>query len=342
MTRLQSPTVDMLPGIASRDYYWDAFDENDRAVVLSAVEAHEGPESAAVCAHHLQARPSRTRVLRDVDGDPHGFLTLLDRADVDAADASTDPAARFLREAVPEGEEAILVRHWMALDTHQAPSPVASQVLRAFVGAAFARPGLTRHFVIEPDRDGAAGQSWVELGLLDRVREPAFVEDGRTTRVVGWDLVDCDSSERLRRTVRIHLGEAPEGPEPSEHTPTEDPEQRLERFEDALHLALRRFHDDEAVARGALAGLLSGDLDLDGLGLLESAERLRAHLREAARELPATAKVAEPGSLLSASYFVSPVPKQLTIAADMGMSYSSFRRHLANARRALALRLASV
>ncbi|HJL33949.1 MAG TPA: hypothetical protein RMI62_32955 [Polyangiaceae bacterium LLY-WYZ-15_(1-7)] len=342
MARLQPPTAEMLPDVAAREFYWDAFAEPDRAPMLRAVEAHEGPTSAAICAHHLAAEPSRARVLRDGDGALRGFLVLLDRAGLDRADVARDPAAAFLDDATPPGRDGILVRHWMALETHQAPSPVASQVLRAFVGAAYARPGLARHFVLEPDRDGAAGQFWVEQGLLDVVRDPAFEEDGRRTRVVGWDLVAEPIAERLRHTVRLHLGEArgEEAPALAEAA-VADPEERVAAVEEALQKALRRFHDDEALARGALAERLAGPLGLGELGVLEAAERVRAHLREAAAALPATAKVAAPGALLEASYFTSPVPKQLTIAADMGMSYSSFRRHLADARRALALRLAT-
>ena len=114
-------------------------------------------------------------------------------------DVARDPAAAFLDDATPPGRDGILVRHWMALETHQAPSPVASQVLRAFVGAAYARPGLARHFVLEPDRDGAAGQFWVEQGLLDVVRDPAFEEDGAALSLPELDFDVVAVGPGLRR-----------------------------------------------------------------------------------------------------------------------------------------------
>lgn len=343
MARMQSPTADDLPEVVARAYSWSGYTDGDRDPLLAAAERFEGPDSAAVLEHHLATAPERAQVLRDADGRPVAFLTTLERGRLTAADRRVDPGAAHLASIEPTEGPALLIRHWMSLEHHQAPSRETSQVIRAFVAAAYERPGLVLHLVLESDREQGGGQPWVDHGLLEVIEDPAFEEDGRSTRMVGWNLLDEGLPDRLRKTLRLHLGEAPRSSE--ERSGLSSARDGAPLTEDvvgtALQDALRRFHDDEALAANPLLGLLVEGSTPD-LTVLDAATKLRALLRAVTASLPSTARIDSPAELIERAYFTSPVPKQVRVAADVGMSYSTFRRHLARARQALALRLASL
>lgn len=329
MTRQQAPAVETLPRTTRGRFGWDsADDDDDRADILAAVERHEGPESAAVVAHHLARDSRRVSVLRDGDGVARGFLSELDGEGLSAADRRVDPSIAQLEER--EGP-AILVRHWMCFEHHQTPCPVSSAVLREFVANAYERSDLRHHLVVDPANETAGADQWVAQGTVAVFDGAAFEEDGRSVRIVGWDLRQRPFPERLRHVIGLHVGE----PVASRRAEPRTAVTSIDDLEEEVGQLLRSFHDDERLAQSPLADRLSTPAS-DVLG---RARGLREELRAVADRLPATARVDAPGELIARAYFVSPVPKQLRVAADLGMAYSTFRRHLADARRALTRHL---
>lgn len=342
MVRMQSPTADDLPETVARAHSWDGLVEGDRERLLAAAERFEGPESAAVLDHHLSAAPERARVLRDAEGRAMGFLTMLERDRLTATDRRVDPAAAHLAAAEPHEGPAVLVRHWMSLESHQRPCLAVSQVIRAFVAAAYERSGLVLHLVLEADHEHRGGQPWVDHELVQVISDPAFEEDGRSTRMLGWNLVERGLPERLRETIRLHLAEVPRAlPRAVEKASCDRHPLTSAEVQAALQEALRRFHDDRVLAASPLQRLVP-EAGTSEPSVLDAAARLRVLLRSVAGSLPATARVDAPGELIDRAYFTSPVPKQVRVAADVGMSYSTFRRHLSRARQALALRLSTL
>ena len=93
--------------------------------------------------------------------------------------------------------------------------------------------------------------------------------------------------------------------------------------------ALRWFRHDQRLSEVRLGAALRD------LTSVERAERVRALLLEAHRQMRPTGRSPEPAELITRAYFERS-QKQLAIAADLGLSLGTFRRRLREAVELLA------
>ncbi len=334
MTRQQAPATTALPYVEEGRGVWDdTFDQQERSELVEAARRHEGEQSAAVLDHHL-ARPGRGWVLRDVEGRIRGLLCEVDPEEVEAEDIATDPGVAAMVDRMGTGRQALLVRHWMCVEHHQQPCPTSAEVLKEFVAHAYERADLADHLVVDPATASAGAASWVDQQTVSVLDPHAFDEDGRQVRLVGWDLRRTPFPELLRDVMLLHLGEEMPTVEREERRSCVVPEVD---YEDAVNRVLRHFHDDERLAESPLVAVVADPSE----STMERARAVRQQVRAAAQRLSATARFDAPGELLERTYFTSPVPKQVRVAGELGMAYSTFRRHLADARRALTRALRS-
>ncbi|WP_309715323.1 hypothetical protein, partial [Armatimonas sp.] len=127
--------------------YADTPRPEEKALLQSWVEHHEGPEAAAMFDRWWSHPAQTTLVFRGGEGNaPMGFVLWLALDRVSVADRAHDPlvakALEFLESSAPlrPGETATHFRFWMAHDTYHAVSAVQSLVM----------VNTVRHYLITP------------------------------------------------------------------------------------------------------------------------------------------------------------------------------------------------
>lgn len=110
-------------------------------------------------------------------------------------------------------------------------------------------------------------------------------------------------------------------------------QQDREHFDRSVKAALRSVHHRTSLQRSdLLTSILAGPADAP---LARRVSTLRASLRRACEELGEEGQDGLHARVLRRAYFEGPT-KQLAAAHDLGMGYSTYRRHLTAAHRALA------
>jgi hypothetical protein len=117
------------------------------------VSRHEGKLSATIAGHWLNQQPGSVLVTRDLDGNPTGFVMMLDLESASRENEPGDPAvnacAEYLSQRAPlrQGEKATLFRFWMAAETYQSISLVQSLLAVHIVRHCLITPGLAYAFI---------------------------------------------------------------------------------------------------------------------------------------------------------------------------------------------------
>jgi hypothetical protein len=330
-------------------HYRDSLRQDDIPIIVAAIRRAEGAESAALASAHLNRFPDLCVVLRDITEAPLGAVVWMDVQRLTAADAARDPAARKLLELkqatapdVPEfGPQ--MARWWLTIDGYQEPSAELSHLMAYVSSSSFAREGGALHAQVVHTLTSASGDTWLELGLLDRFDDLAFNVGGHTYTVVGYDFRAEQRHERMLRDIErmleISATVGVEGPllasaPPRQLTLPRPPELRG-GLSAAVAEALRWYRHDGRLSQVELAH------PFDEGTTLERANRVRALLNAAHARLPSTGRSPDPATLITHAYFER-AEKQLTMASDLGMTLGTFRRWLRDAVELLAACVESI
>lgn len=301
---------------------------------LEAVEAFENDEAGALFEYWWERQPGGLRVLTGPDGAVEGFTFFID-VDPEATETrDRDPVVEtfcgYLEEhPLEKGEHALLCRFWGGVDSHQESAPIRADLF-AEMSARLALPpttiGCAAHFDAEYWRSR-------DDNVLDEFGDTAI---GSCTYVLlGHDWRERSREAWFRRRIQALTGRL-EGPK------NEDVAQgpRPSEIEAAARNALKNFHRGDALADNPL---------IDSELVRERCERpnrpeareaaLRALLEEACASLGTGGEDAMHIEILERTYLDPEQNKQLTVASEMDMAYSTYRKHLRKATDRVAERL---
>ncbi|NOK59582.1 MAG: ATP-binding protein [Chloroflexi bacterium AL-W] len=172
-------------------YISDGLRDQDHPALIGMVQQFEGPESASLSQHWLNAYPHATLVIRDQTGQPVGFLMQLGLQQIEATERQMDPATRaawqHLEQHAPlrQGEQATLFRCWMAQDTYQDVSPVQTLIFTQMVRHYLITPGLA--FTFLPCADPASWSALLQYADIARLASADFMVDGHSYGMYGHD-----------------------------------------------------------------------------------------------------------------------------------------------------------
>ncbi|MFC4914077.1 AAA family ATPase [Actinomadura gamaensis] len=291
----------------------------DWATLRSWVVRHEGEASAALFDLWRERQPEAFRVVRNEDGDPAGFFTVLKLERVPPGGRRDDPAVlgaftRLTGDAAPrEDETAELVRFWMAADTHQALSPVQTFITLHMARAALSTPFLAATFLPFTDPDFWA-EGCARLGY-ERLPEADFEVGGRVHGVYWHDWRRESPLAWLSGLIERETGESLPGAgvEPLGRT----------AFAEAVREALRGL----GRADGLRGSPLLGSALAARPGTSPEAA-LREAIEDAAAELAASPRDLRAHRALHHTY-LRPAPTQRDAAELLSLPTSTYRRHLA-------------
>ena len=303
--------------------------EDDWTALVDMVAAHEGDVSATWAEHWFERQPEGVRVYRAADGTPEGFLLTLslDEADTDArsADPVTDAAWQHLEAHAPlrAGEQASLFRFWMARDTYQSVSPVQSLIFIRQVRHYLQTPALAHTALVCRDPD-----TWGDLFAyagMERLDEEGIPVGDRTFALYGHDWRAQPPAQWLDQLAERGFSTSPDTAEVSE-----DRVIVLSRpdFEDALREAFKDLHrpdqlqDTPLLYSRVVTSAVGPDADVP-----ERIEALRSLLEETAERLADDPRDEKYHRAVHRTY-VQPAPTQEKAAEQLGVPFSTFRRHL--------------
>lgn len=311
-------------------YYRDAMRPTDVPAIVAAIRRFEGETSATLAAEHLARFPELCEVQRGPQGDPVGVMVWMRTERLRELDAVRDPAARRLRDLVPAGRVAHMLRWWLSLDTYQEPTPAFFQLTLDAAAAGLAHGDLLLHAHAVRILTPASGSVWHELGLLDRFEELEFEIAGHAYTVLGYDFRSEAPLERMLRNIeRMAALASPASALPAVpttnalHTPVA-PRVPTDDLPGAVSEALRWFRHDDRLSRVQLASAMPDEAPL------VRAARVRALLEAAHARMRPTARYPEPATLITRAYF-DRTEKQLAIASEFGVPHGTFRRKLREA-----------
>lgn len=298
----------------------------DSARLEKAVERHEGPASGRLARRLLSRGSLEVAIYRDPAGRPAGFAASLRlrRAGGEERDPAALAALRHLEGRGPlrTGEEAALLRFWMARSSYQSGPALRGILLDAVLRHVLDAPppACTLLVVADPPRSGRA---------LDRLGFPrlpgeGFAVGGRRYALYGHDWRTVPPGDWLDLLAeRGPAGEALAGPAGERPAVLE-----REEFASAVREALKNHARPGALAsspllRSRLVARRTGG----GSGERERVAALRALLEEAAETLRQHPRDARLYRALHHTYF-RPAPTQEQAARLLGLPFSTYRRHL--------------
>jgi hypothetical protein len=308
----------LLPGTSQ--LYADTVRDADRRRFVEAVERFEGPDASRIARAWLESAAATLHALRDATGTAVGFALYIDLPTQVAAaigDPIVDAFVATLTASHPirEHERATLARWFLSVDGYQAPDPVQPQLFVHMSGRLAFTPGVVVGASVHRDPEAWLQRPDRTHGLFTRIdalggQYGIFGTDWRREPAWAW----------FERVVETLSGIAV-GPPPPEVV-------LLERqgFAREVKRVLRYLHEPEQLQRSPL---LWAPLVRRRHRLGSTAE-LTAWLRDVVME--ACDRVApESATLLRVAFIEQPRRKQLAVASDLGLGFSTYRRHLADA-----------
>jgi hypothetical protein len=307
----------------------DAPREADWPVLVDMVREHEGDAAAEIAEHWFDRQPGGVRVYRDAEGEPAGFmLTLaLEETDADAraADPVVEAAWTHLEAHAPlrPDERASMFRFWMARDTYQAVSPVQSLVFIRQVRHYLQTPNLAYTFLVCRDPD-----TWGPLFAyadMERLPDGDVTVDPHTYTLFGHDWRALPPAQWLDL-----LADRGFDPSPDAAPDDEDRVIVLSRSdsEDALREAFKalhrpdQLHDNPLLYSRVVTSAVGRDVDAP-----ERIDALCSLLEETAERLAADPRDEKYYRAVHRTY-LQPAPTQEKAAEQLGVPFSTFRRHL--------------
>jgi hypothetical protein len=304
---------------------------HDRDVdhLVAMVEEREGHEAAILARHWFAVQPQNVSVFCDHQGLIDGFMAQINLTQADAEDIQRDPATQaawsYLESHAPlqPGEEATLLRFWMARDSYQDVSPVQSLV---FIDA-------LRHYLTAPHLAFtffacAAPESYAPLFTYTgakRLAEADFKIGGHEYGVYGHNWREVTPMQWLDS-----LGEREAMAAPHHDAAAAPPLDVLSRdeFFEALRAALRDWHNPQELrANPLLRTRLVVNRAGRNAGNEERVAALQSLIREAIDSLRGAKRE---GRFFQALYhgYLQQVPTQERAAEAMDVPLSTYRRHL--------------
>jgi hypothetical protein len=303
--------------------------EDDWPALRDVVEAHEGEKSAQIAEHWFECQPEGVRVYRTPDGEPVGFMLTLALDAASEADRAADPVAErawtYLEAHAPlrPGERASMFRFWMATDTYQDVSPVQSLVFIRQVRHYLHTSDLAFTVLVCRDPD-----TWGRLfgyADMERLTDDDVEVGPHTYALYGHDWRARPPGQWLDRLAERGFEVT------SEATPeTEDRVIVLSRddFEDALTDAFKQLHRPDQLQDNPLlyARIVTNEVGSDA-DVPERIEALQALVEKTTERLAEDPRDEKYYHAVHRTY-IKPAPTQETAAEQLGVPFSTFRRHL--------------
>jgi hypothetical protein len=304
--------------------------------VAAMVERQEGPESLAALRHWRHAGAEILVVTSD-EGGVLGFMSVLALDQVSPEQAGRDPGVLPLWRlwhdtGVLSSGRAYFVRHWMAAEGHQVPSPVQATVFMR-ITEMMARgdiAGMAQAF---------RGAAWIRAFITDLspqlVRGTEFQCDGIDHVCLVDTYHERTARESLRQQLAFidrHWAALAEGADP--RLGAKVAAVSREDFEAWMREALRACDRLDVLASCALRSSPWAIRRISAGSAMEMAARLRDLLRAESRRVFGSPRDEILDRVLERTYF-RPGTKQRAIADELGLSFGTYRRHLADATRRL-------
>jgi len=303
--------------------------EDDWPRLTDMVAAQEGPAGAEWARHWFERQPEGVRVYRAASGAPMGFMLTLNLTEATpearAADPVTDAAWNHLEAHAPlrPGERASLFRFWMARDTYQQVSPVQSLIFIRQV----------RHYLQTPDLAYtvlACGspKQWDALfsyAGMERWPEADVTVDGHTTALYGHDWRAQPPAQWLDQLADRGLAPATDA--------APDANDRIivlnrSDFEDALRDAVKNLHRPDHLHDNPLlySRLVTNEAGSDAAPTARR-EALQHRIEAAVEQLAADPRDEKYHRAVARTY-LQPALTQEKAAEQIGVPFSTYRRHL--------------
>ncbi|MFI5845405.1 ATP-binding protein, partial [Catenuloplanes sp. NPDC051500] len=295
------------------DGYEDGLFHGDHDAIVAMTRTAEGPESAATVAHWLRAQPESFRVYRrSSDDTPAGFLLWLRLpvGDPDAAAADPLAAAAWAHaertRPLGAGEHLGLARFIVTRDGFSH----ALHLLQLRIYSNWIRSDRLAWSYVPT----IAPEEWAHrLGMLGhRPTGAAPLVDGRRYALFGcdWRVTPPDTWFGLVPPAIA----APTGPAPSVLARPD--------FDTAVREALRDFHRPGALAASPLlrTRMVTGTAGSP----VDALRELLTDAVDGLREDPGEARLHR----VVATTFFHRLPTQVAAAERLGLSFSTYRRHL--------------
>lgn len=309
--------------------YPDAIRPEDDAHILDIVERHQGAASAVLVQYWLGRARERFLIGRGRSGQVVAFMLIVDHGSIEDADLAADPAVvefdKLIHRRAASGGYCPVARFYLMQDAPFATENpgyhfLAEQLLVHLVFAREPTIGAsveTAH-IVENFAEAQVHQQAAKF-LVGDVTFYLTFEDYRENPALDLIRMHNDAREKPRRPSR-----------PSQHVE--------EEFESAVRHALKHYFNSEVLRENPLAESLL--VSSEQTATEDSAAALRGVLERAVRDLSgAGGDDARQRRVLEATYLDAARPKQRAVAADLGMGYSTYRRHLRDATRHLTVHL---
>ena len=295
------------------DYYASPLLEGDWPKLEDMVRHHEGEEAGSL-ARYWRDHGAEITVARHHAGEPAGCVITVWLNQISRADAARDPGVLPIYDhldglGVLDQGRSYLVRFWMGRDSYQSfNAPVAGVLMTRILTHPFTQDmtfGLTAHG--DPQSAVAVAPS------LQPFDDCGFELGDRQYRVMGYDFRDDPPARWFRRILTTTI--------------RKNPPHRLDRgtFAEGVRAALKSIRQVDRLAANPLlrSGLAIG-MD-PGASTAGAAERLQALLQAEIEGLANSDRDRSTHRLLAATY-LGPSSKQVAVAAELGMSYATYRR----------------
>lgn len=319
----------------------DDYRPADRGTIVAAIARHEGPEQAEIAGRWLAAQPGTCKVAREPSGAVAGLMHYI-RLDLAAPEElAADPQALAAwRHAAAIGVEAgrpvAYSRFFMSCERHQEPHP-PMVVVAPTVGDLVFMPGFALLFVRMH-----AWEHWAESARVcgaELVPALEHVAGGKRFVVTVQDNRGMSGMQWLagfsaRTAVDDWRGAAPR---PSDDSAVAALSR--EEFRARVREALRSLGEPLALADNPLVHCQAVRARVASRAdVAARAAGLQAVLLEQIEALGGGERGASWRRVVHAAY-VAPAGRHEDVARRLGLSYSTFRRHLGAATEHIASRL---
>ncbi len=307
----------------------DTPSEDDWPALLEMVADEEGEASAELASHWFDRQPNGVHVYRTSSGTIEGFMLTLTlneaSAEARAADPATQTAWAHLEAHAPlrSGEHASMFRFWMARTTYQDVSPVQSLIFIRQVRHYLQTPNLAYTVLVCRDPD-TWGPLFAYAGM-ERLENGSFDVGPHTYTLFGHDWRARPPGQWLDRLAERGFDSTPDAA-PASHNQVIV----LSRsdFEDALRQAFKDLHRSDQLSDNPL---LYSRLVTDVVGRdadpPERTEALQSLIEETTERLSDDPRDEKYYRAVHRTY-IRPAPTQERAAEQLGVPFSTFRRHL--------------
>lgn len=311
----------------------DSANGDDMQILANIIQLHEGEESARLAKNWCRIYPECILILRDAQRHPAGLLFFLPLHKVKSKDAHEDPAVQtaleYLRRHAPlrPGEKATYFRFWMAKETYQSVSIVQSRIFINIVQHYLTTPGLA--FTFFPCADPDFWEPMLTYANIQRLPDAEFRIGEISYGVFGQDWRRIPPETWLSLLAEKEISTSPA----KFALPAAEPLIVLSEssFAKAVHKALKSINHSKELQGNPLlrSHLVMEQLPADA-GDLDRMERLVSLIEEAVNSLKISPREEKLYRALYHTY-LHPAGSQEQVAENLGLPYSTFRRHLKKA-----------